>query len=317
MEKQEGITEIKFFFLQLQKEICTGLESFDQGTKFKKDKWIRKDGGGGLSCVIEAGKVLEKGGVNFSEVFGKTPDFLLSTRNSDHSLAVGKKKVDLFFATGISLVIHPRSPWVPIIHMNLRYFETGGVSWFGGGIDLTPHYINPGEATFFHSALKKVCDQFHKNYYPEFKRLADDYFFIKHRNETRGIGGIFFDKLSETSDFSFLDRFEFIKAIGKAFLPIYSQIVNDNLNKKITLKNREWQLIRRGRYAEFNLVYDKGTKFGFETNGRTESILMSLPPESIWKYRYEPKKGTKEFETNSLLKKEINWLENKQGKKGR
>ncbi len=293
-------TQSADWFMQLQDQICTALENADGKAKFKEDNWTREEGGGGKTRVIQNGNILEKGGVNFSEVWGKLPAFM-----------AGRESVletDLFYATGISIVLHPKSPMQPIIHMNTRYFETSsGKHWFGGGIDLTPHYINPDNARFFHTELKKVCDQFSTAYYPKFKNWADDYFFIPHRNETRGIGGIFFDNLSETADYSKQQRFNFVQAVGSAFAPIYIAILEKNKSLAFGGREEQWQKLRRGRYVEFNLVYDKGTRFGLETNGRIESILMSLPPQANWEYAHAPEAGSAEQSTHSLLVKGIDW----------
>ncbi len=293
-------TQSADWFMQLQNQICTALENADGKAKFKEDNWTREEGGGGKTRVIQNGNILEKGGVNFSEVWGKLPAFM-----------AGRESVletDLFYATGISIVLHPKSPMQPIIHMNTRYFETSsGKHWFGGGIDLTPHYINPDNARFFHTELKKVCDQFSTAYYPKFKNWADDYFFIPHRNETRGIGGIFFDNLSETADYSKQQRFNFVQAVGSAFVPIYIAILENNKSLAFGSREEQWQKLRRGRYVEFNLVYDKGTRFGLETNGRIESILMSLPPKANWEYAHVPEAGSAEQSTQSLLVKGFDW----------
>jgi coproporphyrinogen III oxidase len=291
---------ISFWFQSMQNYICKGLEELDGKAKFTEDNWKRKGGGGGRTRVIENGAVFEKGGVNFSAVHGEAPDFL---KKDSHSKAAD------FFATGVSLVIHPASPVVPIIHMNVRYFEMGEkIKWFGGGIDLTPIYVNADDAIAFHQQLKDICDKYDARYYREFKKWADEYFFINHRNETRGIGGIFFDKLTDAAKHSLEQRFNFVKAVGESFLPIYSDIVNRNRDKKYSEKQKQWQLLRRGRYVEFNLVYDRGTKFGLETQGRTESILMSLPNIASWTYNYVPEKGSAEEKTVKLLKKGINWV---------
>jgi coproporphyrinogen III oxidase len=199
---------------------------------------------------------------------------------------------------------------VPIIHMNVRYFEmSNGIWWFGGGIDLTPHYVDVDDAAFFHSTLKTACDKHNSLFYPEFKKWADDYFYINHRKETRGIGGIFFDKLTATQEFSKENRFAFVQEIGNSFAPVYTALIKKNKGRIYTEQNKEWQLLRRGRYVEFNLVYDKGTKFGLETNGRTESILMSLPETAGWKYNYTPTKNSQEEFTLSFLKKEVDWIQ--------
>jgi coproporphyrinogen III oxidase len=194
--------------------------------------------------------------------------------------------------------------------MNIRYFEMPGstVKWFGGGIDLTPHYVNEDDAKFFHSYLKNTCDRFHHDYYHRFKLWADDYFFIRHRNETRGVGGIFYDRLTATDEITWEQVFEFSKAVGRSFAPVYTELINRNRNKSFTDAQQQWQYQRRSRYAEFNLVYDAGTKFGLETNGRVESILMSLPPIAKWVYNYQPQPGSEEEKTLALLKKGINWV---------
>jgi|SRR6185312_4893887 len=294
-------TEIEEFFHELQDEICYGLEEHEGKSKFKEDLWTRPEGGGGVTRVIVNGNVIEKGGVNFSAVFGKCPDFLKKELELPSSSELS------FFATGVSIVIHPLNPFVPIIHMNVRYFEAGHLSWFGGGIDLTPHYVFEEDAKFFHTHLKKVCDSHNPSYYPEFKTWADNYFYISHRNETRGIGGIFFDRMAAANDISIEQRFAFVIDIGKSFLNLYTPLILKHKDKEYTDQNRNWQLLRRGRYAEFNLVHDRGTKFGLFTNGRTESILMSLPPQAKWEYNVIPTAESPEGHTLSLLKKGINW----------
>jgi coproporphyrinogen III oxidase len=304
---KEYLTE---WLKNLQDEICSALEKADGKARFEEDIWTRAEGGGGRSRVIKNGNVIEKGGVMFSAVHGKVPDFLL--KESQHSSALpspsGEATDMTFFATGVSIVIHPENPKVPIIHMNIRYFEmSNGVKWLGGGIDLTPHYIIEEDAKFFHSELKKVCDKHHDSYYGKFKKWADDYFLITHRHETRGIGGIFFDRLNSTAEMSFEKNLDFWKDVGKSFAPIYTQLMNKNKNLPFSEENKKWQLIRRGRYVEFNLVYDKGTKFGLETNGRVESILMSLPALASWEYNFKPAAGSEEEKTLALLKKGISW----------
>jgi coproporphyrinogen III oxidase len=292
-------------YQQIQDEICAALEAVDGKAKFEEEKWEREGGGGGRTRVIQNGNIFEKGGVNFSAVHGQLPEQM------QRALKVDK---DEFFATGVSIVIHPNHPLVPIIHMNIRYFEMPAVDgaepirWFGGGIDLTPHYVIDADAQYFHNQLKSVCDQFNAGFYPKFKRWADDYFFIKHRNETRGIGGVFYDKLVATDDLSWETIFEFSKALGRTFAPTYTELVNRNRDKIFTDDQQQWQYQRRSRYTEFNLVYDSGTKFGLETNGRIESILMSLPPTAKWLYNYQPQPGSEEERTLSLLKKGIDWV---------
>jgi coproporphyrinogen III oxidase len=291
--------QIEEWFKKLQEKITSELEMIDEKSKFREDLWKRDEGGGGRSRIIENGNALEKGGVMFSAVYGKTPEKILEALKLPESD---------FYATGISIVLHPANPWAPIIHMNLRYFEmSNGTKWFGGGIDLTPHYINKEEAVFFHGKLKEACAKHDKAFYSDFKKWADDYFFISHRNETRGIGGIFFDRLSPNPERSASAIFDYVKEIGNTFLPIYTHLLKKNKDTPYTEKEKQWQKIRRGRYVEFNLVYDKGTKFGLDTNGRIESILVSMPPEAIWKYDFHPEQGSKEMETLELLKKNINW----------
>lgn len=293
-------------YQEIQDEICAGLEALDGHAQFEEEIWSREGGGGGRTRVIQNGNVLEKGGVNFSAVHGHLPELMqkaLQVQDTD------------FFATGVSIVIHPNHPWVPIIHMNIRYFEMPSslhgngqaVRWFGGGIDLTPHYVIEEDARYFHQQLKKTCDHFNEEFYHRFKHWADDYFFIKHRNETRGIGGIFYDRLTENDDISWENILEFSKAIGRSFVPVYGELVNRNRNRHFQEAHKNWQYQRRSRYVEFNLVYDAGTKFGLETNGRIESILMSLPPQANWLYNFAPGKGSEEEKTLSLLKKGIDW----------
>lgn len=291
-------------YQEIQDEICNALEELDGKAFFEQELWEREGGGGGRTRVIQNGNILEKGGVNFSAVHGKLPENLqkaLKVENDD------------FFATGVSIVIHPNHPMVPIIHMNIRYFEMPSdagdpIRWFGGGIDLTPHYVFDEDAKFFHNYLKNTCDKYSAGFYPRFKQWADDYFFIKHRDETRGIGGIFYDRLTASEELSWDDIFAFSKSVGRSFAPIYTELVSRNRNKSFTEANQEWQYLRRSRYAEFNLVYDAGTKFGLETNGRIESILMSLPPTAKWFYNYQPDQGSEEERTLLLLKKDVNWV---------
>lgn len=288
------------FFKDLQTTICSGLEMADGKGKFSSDQWEREEGGGGLTRVMTGGQVFEKAGVNFSAVHGQLNE---SIRKSLGIEASG------FYATGVSIVIHPVSPHVPIIHMNVRYFELeNGERWFGGGIDLTPHYIVEEDARFFHGILKDVCDKHSPSYYLKFREWADNYFFIPHRNETRGIGGIFFDRLKETNEFTIDQRFDFVKDVGNTFLKAYVPLVEKNKHKAFSKLEKNWQLLRRGRYVEFNLVYDKGTRFGLETNGRIESILMSLPELASWQYNVKPEPGSLEEHTAKLLKKGIFWV---------
>lgn len=288
-------------FQNIQDQICLALESEDGKGRFKEDKWERPGGGGGRSRVLVEGNVIEKGGVNFSAVEGETPEKILNALNLSNSD---------FFATGVSIVLHPYNPFVPIIHMNIRYFEmSNGTWWFGGGIDLTPHYIDKSDAAFFHTQLKNVCDKHDSSYYSEFKKWADEYFYIPHRKETRGVGGIFFDRLNEKQGKSKEELFEFVLDVGRAFAPIYMHFMRKNKSIAFDEQNLLWQKLRRGRYVEFNLVWDKGTKFGLETDGRTESILMSLPPQANWIYDFQPQPNSKEADTLELLKKGLNWID--------
>jgi len=306
MDKQE----ISGRFKTLQDDICNNLESLDGLSTFKVDEWQRDGGGGGDTRTMENGSIIEKGGVNFSEVYGIAPQGMMKTLEMSLDL-----ENPAFFATGISIVLHPNNPYVPIIHMNLRYFELydGGEekivnSWFGGGIDLSPHYIDKEDAAYFHSSLKDVCDKHNAKYYAEFKKWADDYFYIKHRQETRGVGGIFFDRLGEFEDITMEERFAFVRDVGQAFVPIYAHLANKNKDQAYGEKETAWQLLRRGRYVEFNLVYDRGTAFGLQTNGRAESILMSLPAQASWKYDHYPLPNSDESKTLELLKKGIDWI---------
>lgn len=292
--------EISSWFRKLQLHICTELEAEDGKAVFTEDTWQRPGGGGGHTRVIQHGAVFEKGGVNFSAVHGELSDNIVK------ALGVSSNG---FFATGVSIVIHPFNPFVPIIHMNVRYFELNdGTYWFGGGIDLTPHYIQEDDARFFHQQLKNTCDRFDPSYYPDFKVWADDYFFIRHRQETRGIGGIFFDRLKETEFHSKNDIWSFVKAVGETFAPTYRSLVAKNKTSAYTDPNLKWRNLRRGRYVEFNLVYDKGTKFGLETDGRIESILMSLPETASWIYDFKPSPEGEEHKTTNLLRKGIDWV---------
>lgn len=287
-------------FRRIQDEICIGLETEDGKATFLEDAWTHANGGGGRTRVLANGHVIEKGGVNFSAVEGELPVFMKDKVNA---------QATRFFATGVSIVIHPYSPMVPIIHMNIRYFETNaGDSWFGGGIDLTPIYVNDEQAQAFHTKMKDVCDRYSPVFYPRFKAWADDYFFITHRNETRGIGGIFFDYLRPSEVLSQAELFHFVADVGRTFLKAYLPIVSANKTMSFTDQNKQWQLLRRGRYVEFNLVYDRGTRFGLETGGRIESILMSLPEHASWLYNHIPSEGSEEAVTLTRLKKGIEWV---------
>ena len=290
-------TRAEEFLRKLQHEITSTLELLDGGDqRFFQDSWERPGGGGGRSRILTEGDVFEKAGVNFSAVHGDAPD------------SMGTEQGLRFFATGTSLVLHPRSPKIPTIHANFRYFEnSNGESWFGGGIDLTPYYLDIEDAIHFHTTLKTACDRHDINYYPKFKSWCDEYFYIKHRQETRGIGGIFFDNLSANTEREREKIFAFVQDVGHAFLPAYVPIVEKHRSDAYSDVERNWQLIRRGRYVEFNLVYDRGTRFGLETKGRIESILMSLPTIARWEYDHHPAAGSAEAELLSVLKQPREW----------
>ncbi|QMU28716.1 oxygen-dependent coproporphyrinogen oxidase [Adhaeribacter radiodurans] len=293
--------EIEAWFRDFQDRLCKSLEECDGKVTFQEDNWQHESGGGGRSRVIQNGAIFEKGGVNFSAVSGDMP-----TAAATKLLMPDTR----YFATGVSVVLHPENPLIPITHMNVRYLEAGnGEAWFGGGIDLTPIYLDLQQARYFHEQLKTVCDRHHPNYYSRFKQWADDYFYLPHRHETRGIGGIFFDRLTPLEEDLTLEQlFSFVQEVADIFAPTYTTIVNQNRNLAYTEQQKEWQLLRRGRYVEFNLVHDRGTKFGLETGGRVESILMSLPTYASWKYNFKPEPGSAEEQTQQYLKKNVDWL---------
>tara|TARA_B110000438_G_scaffold171756_1_gene164120 strand:- start:567 stop:1442 length:876 start_codon:yes stop_codon:yes gene_type:complete len=275
-------------FKHIQDHICAGLTEVS-GQAYHEDNWTYSDGDGGGRTRIFSGDYIEKGGVNFSALNGTLSEKMAS------KLKGGGRD---FFATGVSLVIHPKNPFVPTVHMNIRYIERGGKGWFGGGIDLTPFYPNTLNIIDFHKSLKNICDNHVIADYSKFKEECDNYFYVKHRNEARGVGGIFFDYLSEHSE----QTFDFVKDVGIGFNQIYLPIFTENKDKPFTEKQREFQLYRRGRYVEFNLVYDRGTLFGLETQGRIESILMSLPPLASWMYNWSPEPNTPEAELYEIIK---------------
>jgi coproporphyrinogen III oxidase len=284
------------YFEQLQSTICSDLEKLDGKSRFGRDTWERSEGGGGITRVLEDGAVFEKAGVGVSTVFGIMPELIAARMNVNASK---------FFATGISLVVHPLSPMIPTVHMNYRYFEKADDDrWFGGGSDLTPYYLFEEDAVHFHSILKSACGTIDSSYYARFKKWCDEYFFVKHRQEGRGIGGIFFDYLRDDSE----KNFGLAQAGGNAFLSSYVPIVMKRLNEPWGERERNWQLLRRGRYVEFNLVYDRGTIFGLETGGRVESILMSLPPHAGWRYDVQPKAGIREEKLLEVLKHPREWV---------
>lgn len=296
-------TTIATSFKALQDRICAGLEAIDGQSTFQEDPWTHEYEGGGRTRVLQGGRIIEKGGVNFSGIGSEMPPALLRLLKVEQE---GDAPLT-FFATGVSIVLHPRSPEVPIIHMNVRYFEmSNGQWWFGGGIDLTPHYVDCDLAKDFHQHLQRVCDRHAPEHYAAFKQWADDYFYLKHRAETRGIGGIFFDRLSEKTGTKEA-HWAFVQDVGNAFLDLYRHQVAATKDRPYSEQEQRWQRLRRGRYVEFNLVWDRGTKFGLDTNGRTESILMSLPPQADWAYDHQPTIGTREADTLAALKKGINW----------
>ena len=294
------------FIHRLQDDICSALEISDGKATFIEDKWERPEGGGGKTRVISNGNVIEKGGVNTSVVFGDVTDMMRSQLKIDG---------DKWFAAGLSLVIHPLNPFVPTVHCNYRMFElydkNGEITdrWFGGGTDLTPYYLIDEDARHFHQTYKNVCDQFNPSFYADFKKVCDDYFVNTHRNnERRGIGGIFYDykKPSESKDIYFW--MAFAKACGDAFIDSYIPIVEKRKNLPYSTPNKYWQEIRRGRYTEFNLVHDKGTIFGLKTNGRIESILMSLPPTVRFDYNYQPAAGSEEDKLLQVCLHPVDWI---------
>lgn len=289
----------------LQDTITTRLEGIDGTAKFQEDLWKRQEGGGGRTRVIENGKVFEKGGVNISQVHGKLPETMQQY--------FGVKDAN-FFACGLSLVLHPVNPMVPTVHANWRYFEMynqeGEIvdQWFGGGQDLTPYYLFDEDATHFHQVCKTSCDAHDASFYPKYKARCDEYFYNAHRNEGRGIGGLFFDYLKATEDRSMKDWYNFVTEVGDSFLEAYVPIVEKRKDLAFAKAQKDWQEIRRGRYVEFNLVHDKGTLFGLKTNGRIESILMSLPPKVQWVYDHHPSPGSEEERLLTILKQPVNWV---------
>lgn len=290
----------------LQDTICRSLESIDGKGTFVQDLWDREQGGGGRTRVLENGNVFEKAGVNISAVHGPLPESM------QKYFQVGD--VD-FFACGLSLVIHPKSPMVPTVHANWRYFEmydkqgTVVKNWFGGGQDLTPYYLFEQDAVHFHQVCKRACDKFSASYYPAFKKQCDDYFWNAHREEARGIGGLFFDRLGSTTGESLEHWYDFVTEVGDSFIQAYLPIVERTKDLEYTQKHINWQQIRRGRYVEFNLVHDKGTLFGLKTNGRIESILMSLPPVVQWVYDHKVEPNSNEFKLLEVLKTPVDWTQ--------
>jgi coproporphyrinogen III oxidase len=297
------IERVSSYLLRLQDSITAALQDIDGKAGFEVDEWQREAGGGGRSMVLRDGGVFEQGGVNYSEVFG---DKLPASATAHRPELAGRQ----FRAMGVSLVLHPDNPYVPTSHANVRFFvaEKAGeepIWWFGGGFDLTPYYGFTEDCKHWHQVAKQACDPYGADRYAEYKKWCDDYFFLKHRNEARGIGGLFFDDLNEPD---FETAFAFMRSVGDHFLPAYTPIVERHKDDAYGEREKKFQWYRRGRYVEFNLVYDRGTLFGLQSGGRTESILMSLPPVVNWRYNYQPPAGSAEAELTDFYLKARNWL---------
>ncbi|MGH1536668.1 MAG: oxygen-dependent coproporphyrinogen oxidase [Gammaproteobacteria bacterium] len=289
MTMQPDTNKVLDYLKRLQDNICIEVETLDNVAKFKEDDWERPEGGGGRTHILQNGKVFEQAGIGFSHVFGNSLPPAATTQRPE---LVGRN----FQAMGVSLVIHPNNPFVPTSHCNVRFFiaekeDEEPVWWFGGGFDLTPYYGFEEDAVYWHQTAKQACDAVDESYYPKFKKWCDEYFFIKHRNEARGVGGLFFDDVNEGG---FEKSFNLIKSVGDHFTKAYLPIVEKRKDHTFTEQHRNFQLYRRGRYVEFNLVYDRGTLFGLQSGGRTESILMSLPPNVRWEYDYSPEVDSEE-----------------------
>tara|TARA_B100001146_G_scaffold225257_1_gene249081 strand:+ start:2755 stop:3657 length:903 start_codon:yes stop_codon:yes gene_type:complete len=293
------------YIRSLQDTLTEALEAVDGTATFQEDQWERPEGGGGRTRIIENGSVFEKGGVNISEVHGTLPESMQTY--------FGVQDAN-FFACGLSLVLHPKNPFVPTVHANWRYFEMydqqGDIvdQWFGGGLDLTPYYLFEEDVIHFHKTCKAVCDKHDDSFYSNYKERCDSYFYNTHRNEARGVGGLFFDYLKKTPQRSMQDWYDFVTEVGDSFLEAYLPIVKKRKDLSYDQKQRDWQEIRRGRYVEFNLVHDKGTLFGLKTNGRIESILMSLPPHVQWRYDHHPEPGSEEEKLLNVLQHPKNWV---------
>jgi coproporphyrinogen III oxidase len=297
--KTVKVTRTAAIYKEIQQSICRILEEADGTGRFTNDVW-EKEIGSGITCVMQNGSIIEKAGVNFSHVRG--------CFNESMAKLLGENATT-YAATGISSIIHSGNPFVPTIHMNVRYFDLdNGSSWFGGGIDLTPAYINTEEAKQFHQMLKDICDRYNISFYPEWKTWADDYFYLPHRHETRGIGGIFFDRIQPANENEFEKMLNLTSELAQIYPVLYSRLMKDNGHKPYTEAEKKWQKIRRGRYVEFNLIHDRGTKFGLESDGNIESILVSLPAEVEWVYQYQPEPGSPEANTQELLIKGNGWV---------
>lgn len=303
MDEGPDIDEVRNYCLGLQKNICETLEREDGGALFNRDEWSYRHGGGGITRVISNGAVVEQGGVNFSNIKGAR---LPAGATARHPELAGQK----FEAIGVSLVIHPGNPYVPTSHMNVRFFMAGGgdapvVWWFGGGYDLTPFYPFMEDVVHWHRVAYNACNDFGGDVYPRFKKWCDEYFYIQHRKEARGVGGLFFDDVNQ---WDFDTCFRFVRSIGDSYLHAYLPIVRKRKHLSFGKRERDWQLYRRGRYVEFNLVYDRGTLFGLQSGGRTESILMSLPPKVTWRYGYQPVRGSPEADLMENYLGARDWL---------
>ncbi len=301
--KPSALDRIQDYLQRLQSSVVTRLEALDGEAKFQRDEWQREAGGGGCSMVLRDGAVFEQAGVNFSEVHGAE---LPPSASASRPELAGRN----FRALGVSLVIHPFNPMVPTSHANVRFFcaEKPGeepIWWFGGGFDLTPYYGYQEDCEHWHSICKSACDPFGAEQYSIYKKWCDDYFFLKHRNEPRGIGGLFFDDLNQPD---FEQSFAFMRSVGDHFLPAYTPIVERRMGESFGEPEKQFQWVRRGRYVEFNLVYDRGTLFGLQSGGRTESILMSLPPVVNWRYNYQAEPGSREAELIDYYLKPRDWL---------
>jgi coproporphyrinogen III oxidase len=300
---QPDINAVREYLLGLQSSICEALEAIDGKAKFELDEWQREAGGGGRTRVLSGGAVFEQGGVNFSEVSG---DNMPPSATASRPELAGRS----FKAMGVSLVIHPHNPYVPTSHANVRFFiaEKEGedpIWWFGGGYDLTPYYGNREDVIHWHQTAKSACEPFGDDIYPRFKQWCDEYFYLKHRDECRGVGGLFFDDLNE---WGFERCFAFLQSVGNSYINAYAPIVKKRLDIPYGERERDFQLYRRGRYVEFNLVYDRGTLFGLQSGGRTESILMSLPPLVKWRYNWQPEPGSAEAELYTDYLAPRDWL---------
>lgn len=303
VDAQQQLAAVKAWLLSLQDNICAGLEAIDGGA-FVEDNWQREAGGGGRTRVMEGGAAIEKGGVNFSHVYG---DAMPASATAHRPELAGRR----FNAMGVSLVIHPRNPYAPTSHANVRFFiaEADGqepIWWFGGGFDLTPYYPFDEDIVHWHQTAKAACDPFGEQVYADYKKWCDDYFYLKHRGETRGVGGLFFDDLNASG---FEHCFSLTQSVGNAYIDAYVPILAKRKDTPYGEREKDFQLYRRGRYVEFNLVFDRGTLFGLQTGGRTESILMSLPPLVTWKYNYTPEAGSAEARLSEYLKPR-EWLAN-------